>query len=217
MHAGGIACLVDLLLNQRTGPHENATRATWCLANTVDHQMGVARAGAIAPLVNLLETGSPATQEHAAAAVEALARGSDENQTSLAKARAISPLVALLASESSATQQHAVGALLFLASHTDSKASHAVIRQLVDVLDNRNASAAMKSASALAVLAARSASNRTAIFQAKAVPPLVRLGSEERASQQVACTILGYVLTHWSVHCVCRTGAPPRRRPEGRG
>ena len=108
--AGGIAPLVQLLMSERVPPHENATRAIWCLANTQAHQMPVARAGAIAPLVLLLHKGSAETKQHAAAAVEALARHSDENQATLAKAKAISPLVTQLASERGETQQHAVGA-----------------------------------------------------------------------------------------------------------
>ena len=43
------------------------------------------------------------------------------------------------------------------------------------VLGARNASAQMKAATALAVLAARSSVSRTAIAQAGAIPPLVKL------------------------------------------
>ena len=68
-----------------------------------------------------------------------------------------------------------MSALLWLASHVESKATKEVTRQLVEVLDARNASAQMKSAFALAVLASRSPVNRTTIAAAGAIPALVRL------------------------------------------
>jgi hypothetical protein len=127
----------------------------------------------------LLSTGNEITQQYTAAALESLARDHLENQISLAKAGAIGPLVTLLGSDSKETQAHAVGALLFLASH-DEESLNAVVRQLVIVLDVRNAGAQLKAAEALAVLAARSTENRKAITHAKAVEPLVRLLGDGR-------------------------------------
>ena len=127
----------------------------------------------------LLSSGNEITQQYTAAALESLARDHLENQIFLAKAGAIGPLVTLLGSDSKETQAHAVGALLYLASH-DEESRNAVVRQLVIVLDVRNAGAQLKAAEALAVLAARSTENRKAITHAKAVEPLVRLLGDGR-------------------------------------
>ena len=175
---GGIPALVDLLESKRTNAHENATRAIWHLAQSTlpsATAMQSSLSRGIAPLVALLSTGSDATQQYASAAAEALARESPENQVALAKAGAIAPLVSLLASDSPETQEHAVGALLFLASNDEGARLTSVVRRLVGVIDARNASAQMKAASALAVLSSRSVATRTAIMQAGAIPPLVRL------------------------------------------
>ena len=66
--AGGIPVLVELLKSERTGPHENATRAIWHLAGIGDNKLAIAEVGGIPPLVHLLTVGSEATQRHSAAA-----------------------------------------------------------------------------------------------------------------------------------------------------
>ena len=170
--AGGILPLVELLKSERVGPHENASRALWQLAYDPDNQIAIAASGGIVPLVTQLTAGSDATQRHSAAAIENLAKDNSENQLALAKAKAIAPLVSLLGSDSMETQAHSVGALLYLASHVECR--NAVIRRLVNVLDERNANAQMRAATALAVLASRNITYRNAIAEAGAVPPLVR-------------------------------------------
>ena len=197
---GGIPALVSLLVaSERTTPHENATRALWHLAASgEENQTAIAQAGGIVPLVVLLESGTEATKQYAAAAAESLADGSADNQLALARARAIPPLVELLGSDRPETQQHAVGALLHLASEekeekregevpkapAETRAATAVIRRLVGVLDSRNASAQMVAASALATLAPRSATTRTSIRDAGAIPPLVRLLGDGRRTEE---------------------------------
>ena len=177
----GIPPLVDLLKEASAdeGAYESPTRALWHLAATEDNQTAIARAGGIAPLVTLLTSHSDSTAQYAAAALCSLARDHTENQVALAKAGAIAPLVELLGSDSADTQEHAVGALLYLASQ-DAASRNAVVQRLVAVLDLRNAAAQMKSAEALAVLAARSDENRKAITAANAVEPLVRLLGDGR-------------------------------------
>ena len=71
---GGVPPLVELLKSARVGPHENASRAIWQLGRMQENQFAIARAGGIVPLVALLSTGSEATQRHAAAAMESLAK-----------------------------------------------------------------------------------------------------------------------------------------------
>ena len=175
----GIQPLVDLLKHKttahRANAYESTTKALWHLAATEDNQTVIAKAGGITPLVALLASSdSDITQQYAAAALQALARDHFDNQIALAKAGAIAPLVDALGSDSSATQEHAVGSLLYLASH-DEESRNTVVKQVVTVLDQRNAAAQMKAAEALAILAARSEENRKAITAAKAIEPLVRI------------------------------------------
>ena len=179
---GGIPSLVDLLDESFPICHENATNALWHLAANDDNQTAIARAGGIPLLVKLLNSDALIVQQYTAAAIEALARENTENQIALAKAGAIEPLVGLLGSEIVETQEHSVGALLHLASH-DEESRNAVVKKLVAVLDIRMAAAQMKSAEALAVLAARSSENRKAITAADAIEPLVRLLGDGRRTR----------------------------------
>lgn len=179
----GIKPLVDLLKDGALSTiHENATRALWHLGEYEDNQSAIARAGGIVPLVGLLSSDNELTSQYASAALKSLARNHTENQIALAKAGAIEPLVKLLGSDSKETQEHAVGALLYLASQ-DEESRNAVVKRLVAVLNARNAGAQMKSAEALAVLAARTVENRKAITAAKAIEPLVHLLGDGRRAR----------------------------------
>lgn len=177
---GGIPHLVELLKGAESThkhAHESATRALGYLGVEEYNRSAIARAGGIGPLVTLLNSESETTQKFTAATLELLACH-PSNQIALAKAGAIAPLVNLLSSTES-TSQHAIGALLYLASH-DEMSRNAVVQRLVAVLGQRNASAQMKSAEALAVLAMRSPENRKAITAANAIEPLVALLGDGR-------------------------------------
>ena len=190
---GGIPILVDLLRAERTGPHENATEAIWRLAGIGDNKLAIADVGGIPALVNLLSTGSVATQRFAAAAMSNLARDCPQNQLKLAKAKAILPLVQLLGAESAETQDFAVSALLSLASHPESR--NAVVKRLVAVLDSRNSATQLRAAGALAVLSSRNLTYRSAIMEAGAIPPLVRiLGDGLRVEKDTPQERAAYVL-----------------------
>ena len=177
--AGGIPPLVKLL--KVGGCQEEASNAMACLADFADNKMQIFLAGGIVPLVALLEAPNPnidpvktaLTQQHTARAIESLARDCVEIQDALAVERASNPLVDLLASDSVETQESAVGALLCLAAHPENRT--VVVVRLVGVLVQRNTAAQLKAAEALAVLAARSSINRTAIVHAGAIEPLVQL------------------------------------------
>ena len=179
----GIRPLVGLLRHKtpmhKADSYENPTKALWHLAATEDNQAAIAKAGGIAPLVELLTSESAVSQQYAAAALHSLARDHTENQIALAKAGAIPLLVDILGSDSAATQEHAVGTLLYLASH-DVDSRNAVVKRLVGVLDLRNALSQMNAAEALAVLASRSDDNRKAIVASSAIDPLVRLLGDGR-------------------------------------
>jgi vacuolar protein 8 len=190
---GGIPILVDLLKAERTGPHENATEAIWRLAGIGDNKLAIADVGGIPALVNLLSIGSVATQRFSAAAMSNLARDCPQNQLKLAKAKAILPLVQLLGAESVETQDFAVSALLSLASHPESR--NAVVKRLVAVLDSRNSAAQLRAAGALAVLSSRNLTYRSAIMEAGAIPPLVRiLGDGLRVEKDTPQERAAYVL-----------------------
>ena len=97
-------------------------------------------------------------------------------------------------SSSKETQEHAVGALLHLASQ-DVASRNAVVQRLVTVLGLRSATAQMKAAEALAVLAARSDENRKAITAADAISPLVRiLGDGRRVSATLTRLDCGHAI-----------------------
>ena len=191
--AGGIPPLVELLRAGKVGAHKNAAHALAMLAGDEANKMQIARAGGIPPLVALLSTGDDSAQQYAAKALEWLARDCTENQIALANERASAPLVGLLGSESFETQTSAVTALLCLASHAESR--DVVVQRLVTVLQERNTAAQLKAAEALAVLSARSASNRQSIVTAGAVEPLVRLlgngqSCEENTPPERAAAVL---------------------------
>lgn len=176
---GGIRPIVELIKSETVTPHENATRAIWHLSACADNKLSFARAGGIEPLVVLLSNGSEQAQEWAAAAMESLTHECHSNQMKPATIEGIGPLVMLLGAESEVTQDNAVHALLNIsATNTDNR--NAVVKPLVDLLSVRNATASMKSAQALMMLAARSHADRTSISDAGAVPPLVAMLGDGR-------------------------------------
>ena len=70
----------------------------------------IAQAGAIAPLVTLLQSGTAGQKENAANALWSLARNA-ENQVLIAQAGAIAPLVTLVQSGTDGQKENATGAL----------------------------------------------------------------------------------------------------------
>lgn len=196
--AGGIPPLVKLL--KVVNCEEEAAAAISTVANHPDSKMQILSQGGIPPLVQLLDPRrekyldpryehpkvdpmkTAATQQHSARAIESLARDCVEIQDALAAERASSYLVSLLASDAVETQESAVGALLSLAAHAESR--NVVVMQLVGILMQRNTSAQLKAAEALALLASRSSVMRTAIVHAGAIEPLVQLlGSGTRSEK----------------------------------
>ena len=191
---GAISALVDLLKCPKSGAaHENATRVLWHLAADADNQLSVTRAGGLAPLVMMLSAEAPKTAEWAAAALAALSLDCAENQVAIARAGAIPRLVSLIGSPSDETQLYAQSALVLMASSCP-QTRCAVVQPLVELLDEyRLATAQMKAAETLSMLAARSTANRTAIAQAGAIAPLVRLlgdGTNANKSQISAAATL---------------------------
>ena len=81
--------------------HAHAAALSDLAHNNSDTQMAIAKAGAIPPLVQMLEHADAGTQEHATCAIWHLAANSD-NQIAIAKASGIAPLVKLLVEGSAA-------------------------------------------------------------------------------------------------------------------
>ena len=185
--------LLELVKDAQTTSHEHAAKALWHLGQNEENQSAIPKAGGIQPLVALLTIGTEKTQQYAAAALETLSYKHIENQDALLAADAIDPLVNLLGSETKETQEHAKGALLQLASERAGMIP--VVKNLVRVLDDRNPTAQMKAAEALAVLTKRSLENRKAISAAKAVVPLSQLLGDgmkvqDNTPQERAATVL---------------------------
>jgi len=188
---GGIPPLVELLKRENIGPHEHATRALWHLSLNRDNQLAIAAEGCLPPLVANLSA-ELNRAKWAAAALNALSNECTENQLALARVGAIPPLAVLLGSETEESQLYALGALLNIAMAQENRT--AVVKPLVDLLEVRNAAAQMKAAESLAMLASRSAENRTVVAAAGAIPPLVALlgdGRNVSTSQIKSAAALG--------------------------
>jgi hypothetical protein len=79
-------------------------------ANNAENQVLIAQAGAIVPLVTLVQSGTDGQKEHAARALRNLA-DNDENKVLIAQAGAIAPLVTLVQSGTAGQKEQAAGAL----------------------------------------------------------------------------------------------------------
>merc|ERR1719188_2623032 len=79
-----------------------------------ENQAAIAQAGAILPLVKLLEDGMPGVREEAARALWNLAMDNFDNQVAIVRAGAAIPLVALLKGDA---QEQATITLLNLAAN----------------------------------------------------------------------------------------------------
>jgi vacuolar protein 8 len=68
------------------GFKERAAGALWNLAANAEYQVLIVQAGAIAPLVTLVQSGTDGQKEQAAGALRNLADNNAENQVSIAQA-----------------------------------------------------------------------------------------------------------------------------------
>ena len=174
--AGGIDPLVHLLLTGK----EAATKrhASTALARlSKDHdstKLAIAEAGAIAPLVGLLDgSEGPEAQQEAAGALFELA-DNESNRLAITSADGIGWLVQLLASNNPVGRKHAEGALVRLSVATSNRSI--IIEKLVDMLrSNADLTGQEQSAAALANLARESDNNRASIVRANGIPLLLAL------------------------------------------
>ena len=136
-------------------------------------QAAIAEAGAIEPLVRLLEGNcGPEAQEEAAGALFALAEH-EGNRLRITAADGIAWLVQLLGNERAKTREHAEGALVRLSIEPANRAQ--IIRKLVNMLQDAGAGGQEQAAAALANLARESEDNRKSIVDASGILPLLAL------------------------------------------
>jgi len=196
--------LAGQLEQLRTGNLDEKQRAAFMLrifaAEHAENQVAIAEAGAIAPLVGLLEDGAPALREESARALWNLARNNKEinvdNQMAIARAGAIPPLTRLL--EDTAPRVRVVAAAVLNDLATDNVENQAAIARagaimpLIRLLKNDDAPALVMAASLLKSLATRHADSSVTSALAGAVRPLVALlKADTLLAQEQATSMLG--------------------------
>ena len=190
--ANAIEPLVVLLGDGRrvkvNTPQERAAAVLADLARTGDNKSSIVKVGGVGPLVAMLSSDSRDAQTHAACAVWQLA-ALGTNKTIIVDTGAIPPLVALLAigmtelDQKMLPQRYAAGALWHLASSADNKtqiANAGAIPLLVEILYSKFSECREHAAGVLSALARTQGGNKKAIFQARGIPPIVKLLSDAR-------------------------------------
>ena len=170
--AGGIPALVLLLEADGRNTKQFAATALARLSNEHEEtQLAVARAGAIASLVALLDgTEGPEAQEASAGAILALAE-SPQNRMTITDSGGIGFLVMLLGSDNKNARDHAEGALVRLSIEDANRVQ--IIKKLVNMLQDPGAGGQEQAAAALANLARESEDNRKSIVDANGIVPLL--------------------------------------------
>jgi len=172
-----IAQLIAELKQGTNGQKEKAARVLGTLASNEVNQITIAKAGGIAPLVTIVQSGNARQKKEAAAALWNLAANNDNNKISIAKAGGIAPLVTLVQSGNDAQKEKAAGALWNLAVNNDNQISIAVaggIAPLVTLVQSGNDAQKEKAAGALWNLAVNN-DNQISIAVAGGIAPLVTL------------------------------------------
>ena len=181
--------LVRVIEDGSASAQANAAAAlAGILSQKATHQHALVDAGGLAPLVNLLRTGSAKVQEEAAAALATL--DADVSfQSEVIKAGAIPPLVATLQHGSAAVQASGAQALANAAAYSmDAQraiAKAGAIAPLLALLGSVGR-AQRPAAGALAKLARGNKEIQDTIAEAGGVPPLLSLLNQQVAEVQVA-------------------------------
>jgi len=173
--ADGIRPLVKLVIEGDNLGKQHAAAGLARLATGCGEKVSaaIARAGAIAPLVDILQGGcGDDAQEEAAGALFALAEEVG-NRVAITEAGGIGPLVTLLGSDNSMSRQHAKGVLVRLSIESANRAS--IIKKLVAMLSEDSPQAQEQAAAALANLASETSENRISIVDAGGIEPLLGL------------------------------------------
>lgn len=153
----------------------------------------IGRAGAIQPLVKLLdgECGVQAQQEAAGALAALAVDGS--NRAAIADAGGIGPLVMLLGLSNTRSREHAAKALVRLS--VDVATRPIICEKLVSMLDDsRGKEWQEQGAAAIANLARESAENRESILKADGIPRLLHLlGSNSREAKENSANAISFL------------------------
>eukprot|EP00913_Durusdinium_trenchii_P007746 g7275.t1 len=167
--------------HETPGLREEAARALWNLARNskeinAPNQVAIGRAGAILPLIRLLEDQEQRIRVVAAAVLNDLAADNVDNQVAITQGGAIDPLVRILKRDEAPALVMAASLLKSLASgaeEQDSSALMGAVPPLVALLRGKTLLAQEQAASTLGALAAHSEGIQAAIVRAGAVSPLV--------------------------------------------
>ncbi|KOO28965.1 arm repeat-containing protein [Chrysochromulina tobinii] len=180
-----VALAIPILVQLLKGGH-GASAAALAIdhlaVNSAANKNAIREAGAIAPLVAMLQAGAGSeAATNAAGALCCLAISNDTNRNAICEAGAIAPLVVLLqAGAGSKAATNAAAALWSLANSTDSNRNAiceaGAIAPLVVLLQaGAGSKAATNAAGALWNLATSNDTNKNAICEAGAIAPLVAL------------------------------------------
>ena len=185
---------------------ERAAGALWHLSMDSSNQQAIAKAGGIAPLVQLLDDGTEQATEWASEALKRLADSSNENQAQIAK-----KLVGLLSSSSALAQQRAANALWELAANNEASPTVIVnagaISPLVMLLSSGVTEAKDAAKAALQMLALNNPSNQLAI--ATGLVALLGGGSSE-SQEHVTHLLLTLASDSTNRVAISKAGAIPR-------
>ena len=170
----GIRPLVALLEHEGRNTKMFAARVLARLSKAHEAtQSAIAEAGAIVPLVALLDgTEGMEAQEESAGALYALAEN-ERNRVAITESDGIGRLVMLLGCDNPNAREHAEGALVRLSIENANRVL--IIKKLVDMLQDSGTHAQEQAAAALANLARESQDNRKSIIEANGIGPLLAL------------------------------------------
>ena len=180
-----VALAIPILVQLLKGGH-GASAAALAIdhlaVNSAANQNAIREAGAIAPLVALLQAGAGSEAATiAAGALQNLANSNDTNKNAICEAGAIAPLVAMLqAGAGSEAATNAASALWDLAISNDTnrdaiREAGAIAPLVVLLQAGAGSKAATMAVGALWNLATSNDTNRNAIREAGAIAPLVAL------------------------------------------
>ncbi|KAL3688412.1 hypothetical protein R1sor_014721 [Riccia sorocarpa] len=175
--------LVEDLQSEDVEVHRHAAAELRLLAKyNQENRISIANAGAIKPLVALLSSADPKTQENAVTALLNLSIN-DNNKSEIAAAGAIDPLVNVLRVGNSQAMENAAATLFSLSVMDENKVTigaSGAIPPLVDLLMNGTPRGKKDAATALFNLSIFH-ENKARIVRAGAIRPLVELMADPAA------------------------------------
>jgi len=200
MEQGPISEQVEQLWTGTTDERQHAAlRLRNLAAENLENQEAIVQAGAIVPLVQLLQDADPNMREEAARALWNLARSNKEvngqNQVAIAQAGAIRPLIELLEDEVPRVRVVAAAMLNDLAMDNGSNqvaiARAGAIGPLINLLRNDDAPSLVMASGLLQSLATHNSDSQVAATLTEAIGPLVELltSGSVLAQEEAALTL----------------------------